>query len=261
MRKSVQLGLVAAICAAALAGVPAPERAYGARIATTVRIGANRTVARVYRPVVLQGKLQTASGRALGGRTLLLEGRQATGTAWSPVARVKTNAAGRVAVKVRPQKTTYYRYRYRGSSRYRPDSSPAKKIAGHHYVVKFSEPFGGSRVNTATWTPSMQWGSHTRDQLHGVLAGCPRGRRRSARDHGDEAAAHRGRSEPLSIRRRFCAWQRSIQLQVRLHRDSGQDTQGHGTVARRVATAQGPHGNRRDGCHRSPRSTSPGRIT
>ena len=239
VRKSVQLGLVAAICAAALAGVPAPERAYGARIATTVRIGANRTVARVYRPVVLQGKLQTASGRALGGTDLAVGGPSVNGDRLVARRSCEDELCRQGGSEGPAAEDNLLPIPLPRQQQVPTRLQPGEEDRRPPLRDQVLRAFRGFTREHRHVDPQYAVGQPHAGPVDGVLAGCPRGRRRSARDHGDEAAAHRGRSQPLSVRRRFCAWQRSVRLQVRLHRDSGQDTQRHGPVARRVATAQG----------------------
>jgi len=153
-----------AFAAAMLIAVALPITAF-ARTATVTSISASSSYSKIERSVTLKGRLTTSSGRALKGRTLRLEKRPASGSAWSLVGKSTTSSTGRVARNVRPQADTYYRYRYAGSSRLRPSKSSSRKIIGHRYALKFWEPFNGSQVNTTTWTPKMVWGTHTNDQL------------------------------------------------------------------------------------------------
>lgn len=158
--------LVTAVAVSALILVAAvtPSSAH-ARTATKVGISASSDRATIQRGVVIRGRLTTASGRPLGGRTLLLESRPPGTYKWTRVTKAKTNSSGRVSRSVRPQYKRLYRYRYVGSSKYRPNKSTAKVISGHRYALKFSESFSGTRLSTATWTPTMQWGPRTTGQL------------------------------------------------------------------------------------------------
>jgi len=159
--RTTRLWLAAAVfCATVLTVAAMPADAH-ARTSTVVSISTSSSYSRVYRSVTVRGRLTTKRGRALKGRTLRLESRTATGTVWTLVTKAKTGSTGRVARNVRPRKDTVYRYRYAGSSTYRPATSRSKKVFGHRYALRFWEPFDGTRVNTRTWSTEMQWGPLT----------------------------------------------------------------------------------------------------
>lgn len=61
------------------------------------------------------GRLMTVDGAPLPGVTVTLERRYAGSSRWVRVARVTSDAAGRLAVKQRPSRTAYFRWSYRGS--------------------------------------------------------------------------------------------------------------------------------------------------
>jgi len=136
-----------------------------ARTSTSLSISASSGYSRVYRSVTLRGRLTTRSGRALSGRTLRLESRPVNGTTWTLVTKATTSSTGRVALNVRPRSDTVYRYRFVGNTKYHASTSGTRKIIGHHYALKYWEPFSGTSLNTAAWTPEMQWGTHTTGHL------------------------------------------------------------------------------------------------
>ena len=155
----VGLGAIAfAVLLLAMAVAPAPAHA---RTSTSLSVSASSSYSRVYRSVTIRGRLTTKAGRALSGRTLRLESRPVNGTTWTLVTKATTGSTGRVARNVRPRSDTVYRYRFTGNTRYHASVSATRKIIGHHYALKFWEPFDGTSLNSSTWTPEMQWGTHT----------------------------------------------------------------------------------------------------
>jgi hypothetical protein len=151
--------LAAASVAIVVAFAAMPERAL-ARTATVVSIRATQNTSTVYRALTLKGRLTTRSGRSIRGATLRLESRPVGGTVWSLVGKARTSRRGWVARSVHPRYDTVYRFRYRGSDRYRPSTSLSRKILGYHYGLKFWEPFSGSSVNTTKWSTELEWGIH-----------------------------------------------------------------------------------------------------
>ena len=161
--------VVIAFVSAALSTSVFPALAQ-ARTRTGIVITSNSSAAKIYTKLTLGAQLKSRTGRLLANRPLRLESRPSTGTVWSSMTILRTSAQGRVSWKIQPREATVYRFRYAGSTKYHASKSPEKKITGHGFVVEFNESFSGSKLDTATWTPSMMWGNRTTGGFHSPTA-------------------------------------------------------------------------------------------
>ena len=163
--KRMRLAVVAVafiVMAIAAGALPALAQA---RTLTHASLSASSGTARIYTKITLTGKLTAKSGHAVSRRSIRLESRPATGTVWTLVSAKTTDVKGRAWWSIQPMDTQLYRVRYAGSSKYRPTTSSAKKIVGHHYSMRFAEEFSGSSVDTSTWSTEARWGDTTKGLL------------------------------------------------------------------------------------------------
>jgi hypothetical protein len=120
--------LVSMTAAVSIAFIASPSVA-AAAAATRAAIVATPSSATIYRKVALTGTFKTYSGAPIAGLTVRLESYAAG--AWRRVKDIRTNARGQAVASVQPPGDTKYRYRYLGSSRYRPSASSMRTVGGY----------------------------------------------------------------------------------------------------------------------------------
>ncbi len=99
------------------------ERAESASEPVFVKAGTRATVDWRRRGDRVVGRLVDLGGHAIGGERLVLQERH-PGTRWRTVARRTTDDRGRVSIRQRVHRTTYFRWVYRGDSELLADWSP-----------------------------------------------------------------------------------------------------------------------------------------
>ena len=105
-------------------------------------IYANRTNITYSTPATIYGYLKRRSGSAMSGRTVYLE-RSSNGTSgWSTYKTLKTTSTGKVSYTVKPEKVTYYRFRFPGETYHMSRTTTVKKITPIKYTD--SKTFAGS---------------------------------------------------------------------------------------------------------------------
>jgi hypothetical protein len=104
--------------------VSGTDAAYAASVSQPVAVkvstGLTGTKPSAHRVV---GTLAALAGPKVSGATLVLQRRLPTRTAWTEVARYRTNAYGVAARTVSPGRTTYFRWVYAGDSQHGASSS------------------------------------------------------------------------------------------------------------------------------------------
>ncbi|GAB2871297.1 glycoside hydrolase family 25 protein [Nocardioides pacificus] len=96
-------------------------------VSTALTLGADKSRIRRGKPVRLKGRL-TGDGRALPGRTVQVLQRPAGTKRWSVVRRVRTVSGGRLAVALRPRRTTAYRVSFTATESHAASTSRAVRI-------------------------------------------------------------------------------------------------------------------------------------
>ena len=91
----------------------------------TLTILASRSAVAPGGSALLTGYLKSRSGRVLARRAVALD-RSFDGKTWKRYRSLKTSSTGKVAAKVRPAKTTYYRFRFIGD---RVQHAPHQRVS------------------------------------------------------------------------------------------------------------------------------------
>ena len=76
----------------------------------------------------VSGRLTTVAGHRLGGRAVLLQRRLPAATRWATATRLTSDGTGRVRSAVRPARSTWYRWYYRGGHHYAAARSRAVRV-------------------------------------------------------------------------------------------------------------------------------------
>jgi 5-hydroxyisourate hydrolase-like protein (transthyretin family) len=135
----------ALLCSLVLGGALLVTRATAmARTTTKATISASSYTPSYGDEVKRTATLKTSSGSAVSGRTLKIQ--RWTGTEWTTIKSAETNSKGKIYTYKIPygKKTTKYRARYSGSTKYYPATSSIITVKPRAYLTK---PVGPS-----TWT-------------------------------------------------------------------------------------------------------------